>query len=158
MVITVSSENETEAIAARLARTIHSGGITIGLCGDLGAGKTTFVRYFVAALGSSDLVSSPSFVLQHQYLTSSGLLIEHWDLYRLTQLPEELLEPIEQNVVRLVEWADRCSSFLDSVDLSLSFRFCEDGPEIGGRQVEFAGSLLEQIKVKLHNKLRANHF
>lgn len=142
MIIDLCSEKETEIIAAKIASNIDAGGLTIGLSGDLGAGKTTFVRYFVQALGSVDPVSSPSFVLQNQYMTAAGLIIEHWDLYRLNELPDELFEPTELNVIRLVEWANRCSLFLDSVDLSLYFEFAGSCGASESRRLVFAGSRL----------------
>ena len=82
------------------------GGMTVGLAGDLGAGKTTFVRYLAAALGISESVTSPTFVLQHEYSHPDGVL-EHWDLYRLSVLPEELWEPAQESKIRLIEWYDR---------------------------------------------------
>ena len=110
------SLEDTEQLAFDLAGKLRPG-VTVGLIGPLGAGKTTFVRFLVKALGGeSSEVASPSFALQHEYAVSDGRTVEHWDLYRLSTLPEELMEPPEVNVMRLIEWPDRFSEVMVSVD------------------------------------------
>lgn len=97
-----------EQCAASANEFVHhlKGGMTVGLAGDLGAGKTTFVRYLAAALSITESVTSPTFVLQHEYRFPEGVL-EHWDLYRLSAIPEELWEPVQDSQIRLIEWYDR---------------------------------------------------
>ena len=105
-------EAETEAMAATVFRDVlgQSAG-TILLYGDLGAGKTAFVRGLVAATGGDPQdVSSPTFVLMQEY--AGDLMVYHVDLYRLR--PEEVLdfEPqihdlIDRGGVVAIEWADR---------------------------------------------------
>ena len=109
---------DTAMLASRVAEAL-SGGLTVGLIGDLGAGKTTFVRELASVMGSADDVSSPTFVLAHEYQTDRGLILEHWDLYRLQGAPGELGEPPAENVVRLVEWIDRAPGA--PMDLCLTF-------------------------------------
>lgn len=118
-------EDDTVILARKIAKSVH-GGMVIGLCGELGAGKTTFTRALVAALGSVDQVSSPTYVLEHQYRADKGVQIEHWDLYRIGQLPEELLEPPNGNSIRVIEWADRFTEELGPLDLSISFTIEEN--------------------------------
>lgn len=113
-------EEDTVALATEIAKNV-CGGMVIGLCGELGAGKTTFTRALVSALGSADQVSSPTYVLEHQYRVDKGIQIEHWDLYRVGQLPDELLEPPKETSVRVIEWADRFLGELGPMDLSIMF-------------------------------------
>ncbi len=128
-IVTLDSEAETATFAQRLAREVM-GGLTIGLVGALGAGKTTLSRYLVGALGSPVAVSSPTYVLSHEYSTPSGLVIEHWDLYRLTQLPEELYEPPADTTVRIVEWCDKFPEFLPLVAIKVEISAKEDGKRL----------------------------
>ena len=108
---------ETEAIAGKLAATL-AGGECIALQGDLGAGKTQFVRGLVRGLGGNTAaVSSPTFVLLHVY-QGGRLTVYHLDAYRVAG-PEDFEsigfpELLEQGGVVIVEWARRVESLLPS--------------------------------------------
>jgi tRNA threonylcarbamoyladenosine biosynthesis protein TsaE len=117
--------DDTQFFARRLAGLL-SVPFTIGLVGELGAGKTTFTKALVAEMQSLDQVSSPTFVLCHEYETSTGTIIEHWDLYRLNSLPEELEEPPGENTVRVVEWVNKFPKFRETLDLSITLVVNED--------------------------------
>ncbi len=109
------SVHQTEAIAAELARTL-SGGECIALYGELGAGKTQFVRGLVAGLGGNPhTVSSPTFVLLNVY-DAGRLKLFHLDAYRLGGADDfeaiGFAELLEQGGVVVVEWADRVQSLL----------------------------------------------
>lgn len=120
-----SSVEETEQIASALASTLQ-GGECIALDGDLGAGKTQFVRGLVAGLGGDRRqVSSPTYVLLHIYndATSSDerpapmrLPIYHLDAYRVSGADEleaiGFSELLEQGGVVVVEWARRIADLL----------------------------------------------
>jgi tRNA threonylcarbamoyladenosine biosynthesis protein TsaE len=101
----------TEAAAQALAVAIGSEGLTLGLIGALGAGKTAFVKGLARGLGIDPAgVSSPTFVIVNQYPEGARRLA-HVDLYRLETAAElddagfvDLLEP---GTVVAVEWADR---------------------------------------------------
>jgi tRNA threonylcarbamoyladenosine biosynthesis protein TsaE len=105
------SENETENIARKVLALCDGPENTILLLGDLGAGKTAFVRGLVAATGGDPQdVSSPTFVLMQEY--AGDITVYHVDLYRLR--PEEVLdfEPqihdlIDRGGIVAIEWADR---------------------------------------------------
>ena len=101
------SEQETAAIAAELARGLP-GGTVLLLIGDLGAGKTAFVRGLVQGVGiDSDEVSSPTFTLIQEY---GGGRVYHVDLYRLdpNEVEELGLEELAENGgLVCIEWADR---------------------------------------------------
>jgi len=99
---------ETVALAGRLARLLKPGD-AVGLVGELGAGKTEFVRGIVAALGTPSEVSSPSFVRLHSYGGEPPL--HHADFYLAKSEDDAadygLDELLANGAIVLVEWADR---------------------------------------------------
>ena len=109
------SVEQTEAIAADLARTL-GGGECVALYGELGAGKTQFVRGLVRGLGGNPhAVSSPTFVLLNVYDTGR-LTVFHLDAYRVHG-PEDFesigfAELLDQGGVVVVEWAERVEALL----------------------------------------------
>ncbi len=109
------SEAETETIAAQFARELQ-GGEVIFLEGDLGAGKTAFVRGLARGLGApEESVASPTFVIQTTYPCASGRLLHHADLYRLaSELGAEdvgLFELPGERDILAIEWAARMGSY-----------------------------------------------
>jgi tRNA threonylcarbamoyladenosine biosynthesis protein TsaE len=125
--VTLHSEADTASFARDISRVVRLGD-SVGLSGDLGAGKTTFVRYFVEAFGGEpDHVSSPSYSLQNEYRLPERTFVEHWDLYRLQETPLELLELPEEHTIRLVEWPERCAEVYSDISLHLTFTVQEDG-------------------------------
>jgi tRNA threonylcarbamoyladenosine biosynthesis protein TsaE len=106
-----ASEADTLAIAARLAGTLEPGAVLL-LSGDLGAGKTAFVRGVAAGLGlESDAVTSPTFTLVHEY-RGGRLPLIHVDLYRLdsADLDEIGLDgDLAGRGVVAIEWPERLS-------------------------------------------------
>src|SRR6476661_6600787 len=110
-VVTASPE-ETEALAARLAARLSVGDI-VAVSGELGAGKTTFVRGAARALGVTGPVSSPTFTIGHRYEAATP--VAHLDLYRIAGLdPEEWgdLEPYFDGTVAFVEWPEHGADWL----------------------------------------------
>ena len=107
--ITTSSELETAAAGRELAPTLSAGDVVL-LYGDLGAGKTAFVRGLAEGLGvSRDEVSSPTFTIMQEY-RGGRLPLFHVDLYRLDD-PRELddlgLDEIAEEGVLAIEWAEK---------------------------------------------------
>ena len=104
-----SSPEETERAGAALAATLAPGDVVL-VSGELGAGKTTFVRGAARALGVSEPVTSPTFVVGHLYEGARGR-VAHLDLYRLAGLDDEdpgLLDPyFAPDLVTFVEWPER---------------------------------------------------
>ena len=109
-----ASEEETHAIARRLAATLKAGDVLL-LSGDLGAGKTTFVRGLAEGLGvDPEAVSSPTFTILHEY-RGGRLVLYHADLYRLDRTATEDIGLEEIGVkdgVLAIEWPDRLSHAL----------------------------------------------
>lgn len=106
-----ASETDTQGIARELAATLRAGDVLL-LSGDLGAGKTTFVRGLAEGLGIDPReVSSPTFTLVHEY-RHGRLTLYHADLYRLERAAAEDLGLEEIGVrdgVLAIEWPDRLS-------------------------------------------------
>jgi tRNA threonylcarbamoyladenosine biosynthesis protein TsaE len=107
--VTTQSEDETEAVGRDLAATLSEGDVLL-LHGDLGAGKTAFIRGLGEGLGvRPDEVSSPTFTLIQEY-RGGRLPLFHVDLYRIED-PREFdelgLDEIAENGVLAIEWAER---------------------------------------------------
>jgi tRNA threonylcarbamoyladenosine biosynthesis protein TsaE len=105
---TTHSEQQTADLARELAATLRAGDVLL-LSGDLGAGKTAFVRGLADGLGvPPDEVSSPTFTLIHEY-RSGRLPLYHADLYRLDRAAAEDLglEEMGADGVLAIEWPDR---------------------------------------------------
>lgn len=100
-----------------------SGGEVIELIGDVGAGKTTFVRGLAKGIGISDKIQSPSFTINRTYQADNNLTLSHYDFYRLesagimqNELAEDLLD--DKKVV-VIEWGDIISDTLPNDHLQI---------------------------------------
>ena len=118
------SEEDTQHVARSLAAELRRGDVLL-LSGDLGAGKTTFVRGLAEGLAIDPAeVSSPTFTLLHEY-TGGRLTLYHADLYRLTRSATDDLGLEEAGIrdgVLAIEWPDRLSHAIPgatSVNLEL---------------------------------------
>jgi tRNA threonylcarbamoyladenosine biosynthesis protein TsaE len=103
------SAAETEALGAALARELAPGDVVL-LSGELGAGKTTFVRGALRALGVAGPVTSPTFTLASRY-AGDGVEISHLDLHRLAGAPDEedealLADEASDTRITFVEWPE----------------------------------------------------
>ena len=125
---TTESEDETRERGARLARTLSPGAVVL-LSGDLGAGKTAFVRGLAAGLGvPPDDVTSPTFTLVHEY-RGGRLPLVHVDLYRLERADLDdigLDQALAESGVVAVEWADR---LMREIDGAIRIRIEDAGGE-----------------------------
>ncbi len=129
------SEKETKKIAGQITKQYKTKRI-FALTGDLGAGKTTFIQGFAQALGITDKIISPTFVLirQHQIPNKSKILY-HLDLYRLEEtedlkhlgIAEILSDP---NNIVLIEWAEKLQN-LPQETIKISIK------KAGGNKREF---------------------
>jgi tRNA threonylcarbamoyladenosine biosynthesis protein TsaE len=117
--IETGSPEQTEAVAARLARLLAPGDV-VTIAGELGAGKTTFVRGAARALGVTRAVTSPTFTIGHRY--EGEVDVSHLDLYRLAHLsPEEWgdLEPYFAGAIAFVEWPEAGEGWLPAVRVTV---------------------------------------
>lgn len=113
------SEKETQAIAARIAKKLR-GGETLGLIGDLGAGKTAFTKGLAEAFGIASRIASPTFVVLKVYPVKKHPTIKrlaHVDAYRLKKADSLKAVGLEDYItdpetVTVIEWADTVAQIL----------------------------------------------
>jgi tRNA threonylcarbamoyladenosine biosynthesis protein TsaE len=112
----------TEAAGARCAQAL-SGGMVLTLSGELGAGKTTFVRGLLRGLGWDRTVKSPSYTVVEHY-PFSRLYFYHFDFYRFADPGEwetaGLAECFNENSVCVIEWPERVGALVPVADLALT--------------------------------------
>ena len=119
---------ETEALGARLARALEPGAV-VAFTGDLGAGKTAFVRGLARGLGVQDRVTSPTFTVVNEY-EGGRLPLFHFDLYRLG-CADELFDIgwedyLARGGVCAVEWSERMEELLEPGTIRVDLRRGED--------------------------------
>lgn len=117
------SEEQMQDCGERLGRTL-AGGEVIELVGDVGAGKTTFVRGVARGMDMSESVQSPSFTISRVYEASDGRKLVHYDFYRLNDpgiMKEELAETVGMDdAAVIVEWADSVTHTLPTDRLTIA--------------------------------------
>ena len=120
----ISNSVEKTIAAGRTRGQQARQGDVFALTGDLGAGKTQFVKGFVAGVGSRAEVTSPTFVLVHEY-TDGRLPVFHFDFYRIENREALLRLGFDDYIfgdgVSLIEWADRYSDLIPEAAQWLSF-------------------------------------
>jgi len=130
--LTLNSFEQTEAFAARIASAVTTP-CSIALQGDLGAGKTTFARGFLQALGHKGNVKSPTYTILEPYQIGD-ITINHFDLYRLAD-PEELEligahEMFNDNTINLIEWPEQGEGWLPEMDLWIKIEHLAEGRNV----------------------------
>ena len=135
----VSKSPTTTMELGKCLGALMKGGEVLGLVGELGAGKTTFVKGIAKGLGVENHhpVNSPSFVLRREY--EGRVPLYHFDAHRLTGGPADLLR-LEQEIgledyfygkgVSVMEWADRIESLLPKEYLRIEFRHSKENERI----------------------------
>ncbi|MGE3320042.1 MAG: tRNA (adenosine(37)-N6)-threonylcarbamoyltransferase complex ATPase subunit type 1 TsaE [Candidatus Berkiella sp.] len=127
---TIDNESIMEQLGGVLAKSIVESGLIVYLFGELGAGKTTFVRGFLRALGVSQTIKSPTYTLVEPYEFEEKN-IYHFDLYRLASSLE--LETIgirdyfHDGAICLIEWPQKGMPLLREPDLTLSINIIQNG-------------------------------
>lgn len=129
----ITSESEMIEFGRNFAKDLHAPKV-IELVGDVGAGKTTFVRGLAQGLGVNEGITSPSFTISKEYAFPDGILI-HYDFYRLKDpglmmgdLEESIMDP---NAIVIVEWADSVAGILPEDRVCIEIKYTEDG----GREI-----------------------
>ena len=141
MIIETDSEQALKRLAGQCAQAWADGlrdGLIVGLSGDLGAGKTTWVRAMLRGLGHAGRVPSPTYTLLEHY-EFGPLTVVHLDLYRLAAPDELEFLGLRDWLARprtwiLAEWPDRGGHWVRSLDLVLALDIT--GPV--GRKLRFS--------------------
>jgi tRNA threonylcarbamoyladenosine biosynthesis protein TsaE len=137
-----ASLEETAHIAKMLAKTIPVGSV-VAFFGDLGAGKTTFIRAFATHFGiSSEEINSPTF--QYLNIYKSPCPLYHFDLYRLRGIEDFLGLGFEEYFVSdgicLIEWAERIEAILPKNSILIRIRH----DEINSRHIDIEGLVCQK--------------
>ena len=136
-----NSYEETERVAAELAKSLK-GGEVIAMYGDLGAGKTAFVRGLARALGIEGHITSPTFTIMNAY--NGRLPLYHFDVYRIAD-PDEMYEIgydeyIGSDGVCVIEWAELIEDILPDEYIKVNIKKdSEKGDDYREITIENAG-------------------
>lgn len=142
MKVTCKTLDDTKELAQKFAEQVK-GGAFVSLFGEIGAGKTAFVKLVADALGVNEKVTSPSFVILNEYHTGS-IPVYHFDLYRLENegvetILDELREYSEGKQVTFVEWAEFSQGELPFNHIKINVTCTDDESRI----YEFEGGNLD---------------
>ena len=157
-------EADTTALAQKLASSLshlfqadHSTHLNISLEGDLGAGKTTFARHLIQALGYEGRVKSPTYTLCEPYLiqinsshpsTATNITAHHFDLYRMRDPLEwqeaGFAEHFDEPGFCLVEWPEKAEGTLPAFDIEIHLIA---GDDESARNISFKASSSQGIAV-----------
>ncbi len=141
-VIDLPTEQTSEKVAARIADCVFSP-LVLTFCGQIGAGKTTFIRAMLQALGVNGAIKSPTFSIVESYVGRHSQL-HHFDLYRIHD--ESELDDIgfrdyfAADAICCIEWPERAVSALTSIDVSFTLDIKGAGREMQVRALSSAGA------------------
>ncbi len=125
---------DTKELAKKFAGLVCEKGCFVNLFGEIGAGKTAFVRLVAEALCVKEKVTSPSFVILNEY-HSASIPVYHFDLYRLenvgiSTITEELREYSEGKKITFVEWAEFSQGELPFERIEINVTYDDDDSRI----------------------------
>ena len=124
--VVTASPQETEALAAELAVRLEPGDV-VSVIGELGAGKTTFVRGAARALGVTEPVASPTFTIGHRYEAATP--VAHLDLYRFAGMHAADwgdLEPYFDGTIAFVEWPEHGTAWLPRARVAVTLSHVDE--------------------------------
>ena len=135
-----ASEQDTEALGRALVQRLQPGAV-VAFTGDLGAGKTAFVRGMAQGLGISQRVTSPTFTIVNEY-EGGRLPLFHFDMYRLGSA-DELFDIgwedyLDRGGVCAVEWSENVPEAFDGSEIRVSIEKCSDN----ARKITIEGASL----------------
>ncbi|RJR31170.1 tRNA (adenosine(37)-N6)-threonylcarbamoyltransferase complex ATPase subunit type 1 TsaE [Candidatus Parcubacteria bacterium] len=141
MIYKTTSARQTLALGKKFAKKLR-GGKVVAFYGDLGAGKTTFIKGIAAGFGIKKNITSPTFVLMKVYSVRSRQLavdrLVHIDCYRINRASEIMAVGADEyfndeKAVVLIEWAEKIKKILPKKTIKINFFFGED---INHRKIE----------------------
>lgn len=147
------STEQTRRVGMRLGALLQPGDL-VCLVGDLGAGKTTLVQGIAAGWGSSDAVSSPTFVLVNVYRRLDTGRLYHLDAYRLSGVAEAIdldLETMLASGPMVIEWAERIWGALPGEYLKIAMNYVDEDQR--DMVVTVHGERYEALCAALHKQV-----
>lgn len=130
--INLPTETDSEQMAARVAACLVSP-LVLTFTGEIGAGKTTFIRAMLRCLGVNSAIKSPTFSLVESY-QGTNLQIHHFDLYRIQDEAEldyiGFRDYFGDNAICCIEWPERATGYLTEADLGFTLRLKGAGREM----------------------------
>ena len=133
MIFTVKEIEELEPVTDEIIQLANEYSIFC-FYGDLGAGKTTFIKIICEKLNVQDTISSPTYPIINEYKTSDNRIIYHIDLYRLKSIEEALNIGIEEYLYSgnlcFIEWPDNFESILPSTHIKIKISKFEESRTI----------------------------
>ena len=162
MKIYTKSLEDTKTLALCFAKAIPDEGLFATLTGDIGAGKTQFIRYVLEYLEVEDKITSPSFVILNEY-KSKRFPIYHFDLYRLEEkglksIVSELREYSRKGVLTFIEWAEFAHNEIPNEALKINVEY--DDTDIDIRIFDFSEEnrvFFEEFKRRIKDNERFNN-
>lgn len=131
----IKDDQSMRELGAKIGALLR-GGEVFELVGDVGAGKTTFVKGLAVGLGIDDDVQSPSFTINRRYQGRDGLMLNHYDFYRLGDagiMGMEIAESLsDTGIVTIVEWGESVSDVLPGERVVVRINYLPDE----GRDIE----------------------
>lgn len=122
----IHDETDMRELGAAIGRALK-GGEVLELIGDVGAGKTTFVKGLAAGLRLDEDIQSPSFTINRRYENSDGVILSHYDFYRLAdagimniEISESLHDP---KTITVVEWANSVKNVLPDDRITVQINY-----------------------------------
>lgn len=129
----IRSEQEMLELGRRYASDLVFPAV-IELVGDVGAGKTTFVRGLADGLGVKEPVTSPSFTISKTYALPEGGRLVHYDFYRLPEpglMADDLAENLaDEKSVVVIEWGESVNDLLPKKHSRVEIKYSEEGREV----------------------------
>lgn len=130
--VDLPNEHASEAMAARVAARLSSP-LVLTFSGEIGAGKTTFIRAMLRCLGINSAIKSPTFSIVESY-QGTDLQIHHFDLYRIHDEAEldyiGFRDYFRDNAICCIEWPERAVSYLSEADLKFTLSLKGAGREM----------------------------
>lgn len=128
----VQAPHQTAKLASEFSMNLAAGDL-VAFYGQLGSGKTFFIKALCKALGMEQEATSPSFTIINEYETSGNIMIYHFDFYRIENEGELLNLGLDEffynDYICLIEWADKIEQFLPPRRWEIRLNFVPDQPD-----------------------------